>query len=215
MGAVVLGHFGDKFGRRSTLVLALLLMGFLLATAVIALTTLATTDEQMAAWGWRIPFLTSAIMVGIGLYIRIKLEESDALKELQEKADTEAKSAQDVPFIAMLRSCPVQVLKSILVPMGVQAGYYMTTVFLLFIFVAGFWSDNAPRSVPMSVGLGLKSSRQTLWAREKFGHDTRTCRRHARPGRRGVGAGGPEAGRWPPDQVVTRGADQNAVVRFQ
>ncbi|MBV6760281.1 MFS transporter [Rhodococcus opacus] len=250
LGAVVLGHFGDKFGRRSTLVLALLLMGgstlfvgliptyaqigvaapillivcrvvqgfalggeyggavlmvvensqarnrrgffgaflsaaspvgFLLATAVIALTTLTTTDEQMAAWGWRIPFLTSAIMVGIGLYIRIKLEESDAFKELQEKADTEAKSAQDVPFIAMLRSYPVQVLKSILVPMGVQAGYYMTTVFLLsfardfggfdvgqansmvmiaalffllFIFVGGLWSDNAPRWVPMSVGLG-------------------------------------------------------------
>jgi MFS family permease len=147
LGAVVLGHLGDKFGRRSTLVLALLLMGgstllvgliptyaqigvaalmvvensqarnrrgffgaflsaaspvgFVLATAVIALTTLAPTDEQMATWGWRIRFVTSAIMVGIGLYI------------------------------AMLRSYPVQVLKTILVPMGVQAGYYMTTVFLL------------------------------------------------------------------------------------
>ncbi|VXC12882.1 putative Inner membrane metabolite transport protein YhjE [Arthrobacter sp. 9AX] len=250
LGAVVLGHFGDKFGRRSTLVLALLLMGgstlavgllpsyaqwgvaapvllilcrvlqgfalggeyggavlmvvenadaknkkgfygaflsaaspvgFLLATGVIALTALATTDEQMAAWGWRIPFLTSAIMVGIGLYIRLMLEESDAFKELQNKAETQEKPQQKVPFLDMFRKHPVEVLKSILVPIGVQAAYYMTTVFLLsfarnsggfnvdqansmvmiaavafllFIFIGGYWSDRAPRWVPMSVGLG-------------------------------------------------------------
>ncbi|MDI3388539.1 MFS transporter [Streptomyces sp. B-S-A8] len=249
LGAVVLGHFGDRVGRRSPLVVALLLMGvstmvvgllptysqvgalaptllvlcrvvqgfalggeyggavlmvvenaqaknrrgffgaflgaaspigFLLATAVITLTGLLSTEEQMATWGWRIPFLTSAIMVGIGLYIRLKLEESDSFKQLQAQAEASPATVRRAPFFDMLRSHPVEVLKSITVPLGVHTGYYMTTVFLLsfardhggfsvdeassmvmlaavsfltFILVGGHWSDRAPRWVPMVVGL--------------------------------------------------------------
>ncbi|MFE7422794.1 MFS transporter [Rhodococcus sp. NPDC057529] len=249
LGAVVLGHFGDRYGRRKVLVVALLMMGlstfaigllpsyakigvlapillillrvlqgfalggeyggavlmvvenakaqgrrgffgaflgaaspigFLLATAVIALTASLTTEEQMTEWGWRIPFLTSAIMVGVGLYIRVKLEESSEFHRIQSEVATSAEPQQRVPFIRLFREHPLEVLKSILVPVGQFAGYYLTTVFLLsyarnsagftieasnslamiaavsfliFIFIGGYWSDKTVRWLPMLVGV--------------------------------------------------------------
>ena len=144
IGAILFGHFGDKIGRKSTLVFSLILMGvattgigllpsygaigfwapfllcilrlaqglglggewggaallatenapqnkralfgmfpqlgpsvgFLLSNGVFLLVTLSLSNEQFLQWGWRIPFLLSAVLVIIGLYVRLKLVES-------------------------------------------------------------------------------------------------------------------------------------------
>ena len=144
LGSALFGHFGDRIGRKSTLVASLLLMGvsttaigvlpgydsigvwapiilcllrfgqglglggewggaallatenapegkrawfgmfpqlgpsigFLAANGLFLTLALVLSDEQFREWGWRIPFLLSAALVLVGLYVRLKLEES-------------------------------------------------------------------------------------------------------------------------------------------
>lgn len=149
VGAVVFGHFGDRIGRKSTLVASLMLMGvstlliaflptyamvgwvaplllcvlrfgqgfglggewggasllaveyaprgwearfgsapqfgapvgFLAANGLFLLLGLGLSDAEFAAWGWRIPFLASAVLVGLGLWVRLRIAETPAFRE--------------------------------------------------------------------------------------------------------------------------------------
>ncbi len=58
-------------------------LGFLLANLVFVIVDVLTTDEEFLLWGWRIPFLASAILVLFGLYIRSSLKESPEFEEMQ------------------------------------------------------------------------------------------------------------------------------------
>lgn len=58
--------------------------GMLLATLFMLVLTKTTTDEQFNTWGWRIPFLSSLVLIGIGYFIRKMVEESPVFTELQE-----------------------------------------------------------------------------------------------------------------------------------
>jgi metabolite-proton symporter len=148
LGASVFGHFGDRVGRKSTLVASLLVMGgstmaiaflptyavagwfaplalcllrfgqgiglggewggaallavenappgyrarygmfpqlgapvgFIAANGVFLLLGLLLTPEEFARWGWRLPFLGSVLLVGIGLWVRLRLTETPAFK---------------------------------------------------------------------------------------------------------------------------------------
>src|SRR5205823_7869910 len=51
-------------------------MGIVLALLVILICRLGFGDQAFGDWGWRVPFLISAILVGLSIYIRLKLEES-------------------------------------------------------------------------------------------------------------------------------------------
>ncbi len=153
VGAVVFGHFGDRIGRKSTLVASLMLMGastlliaflptyamvgwvaplllcilrfgqgfglggewggaallavenappgwqsrfgmfpqlgapvgFIAANGLFLLLGLWLSDADFAAWGWRIPFLVSAVLVGLGLWVRLKIGETPAFSEALER----------------------------------------------------------------------------------------------------------------------------------
>ena len=148
VGAVAFGHFGDRIGRKSTLVASLLLMGlstfaiaflpsyqqagwiapallcglrfgqgfglggewggaallavehappgwrarygmfpqlgapvgFIAANGLFLLLGLALTPEQFAAWGWRLPFVASVVLIGLGLWVRLRLGETPAFR---------------------------------------------------------------------------------------------------------------------------------------
>jgi MFS family permease len=62
-------------------------LGLLLANGVLALITALTTDDQFLAWGWRIPFLLSVVLVAAGFVIRRKVEESPVYQELKESGN--------------------------------------------------------------------------------------------------------------------------------
>ncbi|HCN22126.1 MAG TPA: MFS transporter, partial [Arthrobacter bacterium] len=57
--------------------------GNLLANGALAVLTLALTEEQFLSFGWRIAFLLSAVLVGFGLWIRLKLEDTPVFKAIE------------------------------------------------------------------------------------------------------------------------------------
>lgn len=87
--------------------------GFLLSSALLAVITGSLDDDQFAAWGWRVPFLVSAILVFIGAYIRSKISETPAFETLKKRTADLRQSAestgagpsvQKVPLFVLFRS---------------------------------------------------------------------------------------------------------------
>ncbi|MGA9873937.1 MAG: MFS transporter [Rhodococcus sp. (in: high G+C Gram-positive bacteria)] len=84
--------------------------GNLLANGALAGLTLALTEEQFESWGWRVAFLFSAVLVGFGLWIRLKLEDTPVFKALKESGDrseapiSEVFETQRRPLIAAILS---------------------------------------------------------------------------------------------------------------
>lgn len=99
--------------------------GLLLGTGAVYLFALLP-DEQFFAWGWRIPFLLSIVMVGIGLYIRLRILESPAFQQVQESG-TQAR----MPIVDVLRVYPKQVLIAMGLRVAENGSFYVFSVFVL------------------------------------------------------------------------------------
>jgi len=202
LGGVVFGHFGDRIGRKSMLVLTMTLMGAasfaigllptyatigalapvllivlrliqgfavggewggaalmalehsdenrrgfsasfanmgapagaVLSTVVLAVVTLLP-DDDFLAWGWRIPFLLSAVLVGIGLYVRLKVTESPLFE--QEVITAVAAEKKRLPIVDVLRNNPRSVLLGIGAGIGAFALQALMATFALTIGVQG------------------------------------------------------------------------------
>lgn len=63
--------------------------GIILANLAFLLVSAATGPEAFAAWGWRIPFLASIALIGLGLYIQVRLEDTPAFRHLQQVKEQE------------------------------------------------------------------------------------------------------------------------------
>ncbi|GHI83181.1 MFS transporter [Streptomyces xanthophaeus] len=107
--------------------------GNLLATGVLALLAAVQSDEAFLAWGWRIPFLLSGLLVIIGLWIRISVSESPVFLEAQRKAAAEAEAGvkEKPPVVEVFRTGWRQVLTAIGTRLGENISYYIITAFLL------------------------------------------------------------------------------------
>ncbi|KAA5832724.1 MFS transporter [Saccharopolyspora hirsuta] len=117
--------------------------GNLLATAVLAVLAATQSDEQFLAWGWRVPFLLSGVLVVIGLWIRIAVSESPVFLDAQRKAE---QRSEHVPVVAVFRDHWREVLITIGARMAENVSYYVLTAFIL-VYVTG------PLELPKSVGL--------------------------------------------------------------
>ncbi|QCR20208.1 MFS transporter [Agrococcus sp. SGAir0287] len=97
--------------------------GLLLANGAVLLTVTATTDEQFLDWGWRLPFVASALLLVVGIYIRLRLEETPVFKQLEE-----AGAVAKVPVADVFR----HQWRALLLGMGATAvvfsGYYVFTI---------------------------------------------------------------------------------------
>ena len=60
-------------------------VGMILATSTLFVITSMITPEQFTAWGWRIPFLLSIVLIGVGYVIRRAVEESPIFQDLQRR----------------------------------------------------------------------------------------------------------------------------------
>jgi len=70
-------------------------LGLLLALVVIGITRVTLGEENFSAWGWRIPFLLSAILVAIALYIRLKLRETPLFTRLKDAGKSSTQPLKD------------------------------------------------------------------------------------------------------------------------
>jgi metabolite-proton symporter len=90
--------------------------------------------EAFAAWGWRIPFLLSVLVIGLGLYVQLKLEDTPDFRALQEGAPAAgaAKPARTrSPLVEALRTHPLQILQSGGMILVIQVYYYILIVFMV------------------------------------------------------------------------------------
>ena len=194
VGAVLFGHFGDRVGRKATLVASLLTMGistiligmlptygqvgliaplllafcrlgqgiglggewggaillateyaprgkrawygmfpqlgapagFILSTGIFLLLSHFTTKAEFAAWGWRLPFLLSALLVMVGLWIRLRILETPAFRKSLEKGER-----VPLPVLSVLRRHPVALLVGIFSLLSTFVLFYLMTVFAL------------------------------------------------------------------------------------
>ncbi|TWP48167.1 MHS family MFS transporter [Lentzea tibetensis] len=106
-------------------------MGNLLATAVLAILAAVQTDEAFLSWGWRIPFLLSGVLVGIGLWIRLSIAESPIFLAAQEKALAEKRGTEKAPIIDVLRHHRRELLIAMGARLAENVTYYVITAFIL------------------------------------------------------------------------------------
>ena len=99
-------------------------LGMLLATSFMFALTSALTDEQFMAWGWRIPFLSSVILIVVGHLIRRAVAESPVFTELQER-----KKKSSAPLRQLLRSHKRPVVLAALIFAGNNAAGYLVIAF--------------------------------------------------------------------------------------
>ena len=193
IGAAIFGHYGDRIGRKATLVSTLLIMGIstaligvlpvyatigiaapllltllrliqgaavggewggsvliamewgeshrrgftaswpqlgvplglLLSTGMIQIFS-AISGPSFDTWGWRIPFLLSLVLVGIGLYVRLKVLESPEFSQVREK-----KTVAKLPVVEAFRTQWREILASAFVRMSEQAPFYLFITFVL------------------------------------------------------------------------------------
>ncbi|MBL8645192.1 MAG: MHS family MFS transporter [Rhodospirillaceae bacterium] len=194
LGAIAFGHFGDRIGRKSTLVASLLVMGlstlaiaflptyetagwlaplalcilrfgqgfglggewggaallavenappgfkarfgmfpqlgapvgFIMANGLFLILGLVLTQEEFISWGWRLPFLASALLVAVGLWVRLKLTETPAFAAALKEAPPPR-----VPLGEVLRDYPRETIGGVFAVVACFAIFYLTTAFAL------------------------------------------------------------------------------------
>ncbi|MET9138399.1 MULTISPECIES: MFS transporter [Streptomyces] len=105
--------------------------GQLLATGVLSLLTALLSDSAFNSWGWRIPFLLSGVLVMVGLWIRLSVDESPVFKQALAQAETRKAEAEPMPLVAVLRHHWRDVLIAMGARMAENISYYVITAFIL------------------------------------------------------------------------------------
>ncbi|WP_028661905.1 MFS transporter [Saccharomonospora saliphila] len=108
--------------------------GNLLATAVLAVLAAVQSDAAFEAWGWRIPFLLSGLLVVIGLWIRLAVEESPVFVEAVRKAGAKKQDGaapEKAPIVTVLRRNWREVLIAMGARFAENVSYYVITAFVL------------------------------------------------------------------------------------
>ncbi|MDE2486628.1 MAG: MHS family MFS transporter [Alphaproteobacteria bacterium] len=101
--------------------------GNLIAAAILALMARFQTNEQFLAWGWRVPFLLSIVLVAIGWWVRASLEETPVFRELE----TRDEALPRAPLAEALRKRPGGIAIGAGLRMGENICYYVITAFSL------------------------------------------------------------------------------------
>ena len=203
IGGIIFGHYGDRVGRKKTLVMALILMGVsstligllptyamigvtapilltslrfaqglaiggqwggamllvtesapsdkrgyygafaqagapvgvILANLAFIITSSLVSEESFYSWGWRIPFLASAVLIAISMYIQLNLEDTKAFKELkalrQSQKDNNEKIIRRSPILEAIRKYPSRIALAAGAFLSIQVTFYILIAFLL------------------------------------------------------------------------------------
>jgi metabolite-proton symporter len=100
-------------------------MGLILSTGAVKLVE-GWSGDSFESWAWRIPFLVSAVLVAIGLYVRLKVLESPEFTAVREK-----QAVVKMPVLEVFRKQPREVFSSAFVRLSEQAPFYLFITFVL------------------------------------------------------------------------------------
>ena len=101
-------------------------VGFLAANGLFLILSTTLSDEDFVAWGWRIPFVLSAVLVGLGLWIRLKLTETPAFAAVLQEAPPPS-----IPIVELMRTALRPLIAGTFAVVCCFAIYYLTTAFAL------------------------------------------------------------------------------------
>ncbi|MEV8042047.1 MFS transporter [Arthrobacter sp. NPDC080082] len=101
-------------------------LGLVLSTGVVRITSGITGTEGFASFGWRIPFIISILLIGVGLFVRMRVIESPEFEAIR-KSNKVVRN----PLIEVIKRQPKEILLSALVRMSEQAPFYLFITFVI------------------------------------------------------------------------------------
>ena len=101
-------------------------LGFLGSTGIFLLLTEVMDDAQFLSWGWRIPFLASAVLVLVGLWVRLRITETPDFQKALDKGERVR-----LPMLSVLREHPRALLAGTFALVATFVLFYLMTVFTL------------------------------------------------------------------------------------
>jgi metabolite-proton symporter len=120
-------------------------IGLILANLVFLVVSTSTTKEQFLSWGWRIPFLLSVVLIGVGIFVRARVDESPVFAKLRAQ-----RARRSAPMLTVLRNQP----RALLVAIGLFIANNMIG-YLLIAFVTSYGTRvlGLPSSTMLAVGI--------------------------------------------------------------
>ena len=100
--------------------------GLVLGTGTYALLSATLSNEQFLEWGWRVPFLASALLIAVGMWIRLTVAESPIFQEA-----LDAKSAAKMPVLDALKTYPKEIALAAGSFVATNATFYVGSVWLI------------------------------------------------------------------------------------
>jgi MFS family permease len=100
--------------------------GLLLSTAVFAALSSRLTEAQFLAWGWRVPFLASVVLIAVGLFIRLRILETPAFLRLKSTSTPPRR-----PIVDLMRGYTRNLLLAAGMRVAENGTFYIFTVFVL------------------------------------------------------------------------------------
>jgi MFS family permease len=103
-------------------------IGLALATSILMGSSALLDQQAFLSWGWRIPFLFSILLLAIGLYIRLRVEESPAFRRMQQSG-----KVIRMPIVELLRDYPREIACTTALYLGgITVPFYTVWVFLIY-----------------------------------------------------------------------------------
>ncbi|GAA0556336.1 MFS transporter [Saccharopolyspora spinosporotrichia] len=141
--------------------------GLLLGNLTFSLISSTVSEEQFMAWGWRIPFLCSALLIGVGFLIRLKIAESPVFQEAAQRA--QETRAERMPVVEVLRRHPRTILLAAGSFLATNATFYVGSTWIVAYATKHLdyertWVLNANSflafvDIPLMIAFGLLSDR--------------------------------------------------------
>ena len=128
-------------------------LGLLASTGMVKLMSNVSGDS-FETWGWRVPFLLSAVLIGVGLYVRLRVMDSPDFTVVKKQ-----KAVVKAPVLQVIRTQPREILTSAFVRMSEQAPFYLFITFVLAYGTkkVGFTKDELLTDTMIAAALGLIS----------------------------------------------------------
>ena len=107
-------------------------IGVILANLALIVTSALVSEEFFNTWGWRIPFLASAVLILISMYIQLNLEDTKAFKALATNSDNSSnEKVKSSPVVEAIRRYPKRIMLAAGAFLSVQVTFYILIAFML------------------------------------------------------------------------------------